>query len=138
MNEESLKIGMYTENEIFKYMTEQEGGMLGRSMYDAVFNKIHNLITENQQLKDLIVEKNNQLKDMQSQHTDYTQVNILKMKLEKSEKARKKSIELLSIIYSISVDYDGFNDVAGLKQVIDDMARYIKKAKVILDIDKGE
>ena len=138
MNEENLKIGMYTENEIFKYMTEQEGGMLGRSMYDAVFNKIHNLITENQQLKDLIVEKNNQLKDMQSQHTDYTQVNILKMKLEKSEKARKKSIELLSIIYSISVDYDGFNDVAGLKQVIDDMARYIKKAKVILDIDKGE
>ena len=52
MNEESLKIGMYTENEIFKYMTEQEGGMLGRSMYDAVFNKIHNLITENQQLKE--------------------------------------------------------------------------------------
>lgn len=138
MNEENLKIGMYTENEIFEYMTEQEDGMLGRSMYDAVFDKIHNLITENQQLKDLIVEKNNQLKDMQSQHTDYTQVNILKMKLEKSEKARKKSIELLSIIYSISVDYDGFNDVAGLKQVIDDMARYIKKAKVILDIDKGE
>lgn len=62
----------------------------------------------------------------------------LKEQLELSEKARKKSIELLSISYSISVDYDGFNDVAGLKQVIDDMARYIKKAKVILDIDKGE
>ena len=62
----------------------------------------------------------------------------LKEQLEASEKARKKSIELLSIIYSISVNYDGFNDVSGLKAVIDDMARYIKKTKVILDIDKGE
>ena len=99
---------------------------------------IEKLIEENQQLKDLIVEKNNQLKDMQSQHTDYTQVNILKMKLEASEKARKEAIELLSIVYGISVDYDGFNDVAGLKSVIDDMARAIKKAKIVLDIDKGE
>ena len=99
---------------------------------------IEKLIEENQQLKDLIVEKNNQLKDMQSQHTDYTQVNILKMKLEASEKARKEAIELLSIAYGISVDYDGFNDVAGLKAVIDDMARAIKKAKIVLDIDKVE
>ena len=52
MNEENLKIGIYTEDEIFNYMTEQEGGMLGRSMYDAIFDKIHNLITENQQLKE--------------------------------------------------------------------------------------
>lgn len=52
MNEENLKIGMYTENEIFDYMTEQEGGMLGRSMYDAIFDKIHKLITENKQLKE--------------------------------------------------------------------------------------
>ena len=55
MNEEELKIGMYTEDEIFNYMTEQEGGMLGRSMYDAIFDKIHNLITENQQLKEDIL-----------------------------------------------------------------------------------
>lgn len=111
MDEENLKIGMYTENEIFKYITEQEGGILGRSMYDAVFNKIHNLITENQKLKE---------------------------QLEISEKARKEAIELLSIAYGISVDYDGFNDVAGLKAVIDDMARAIKKAKIVLDTDKGE
>lgn len=69
MNEENLKIGMYTENEIFDYMTEQEGGMLGRSMYDAIFDKIHKLITENQQLKE---------------------------QLELSEKARKEAIEYIN------------------------------------------
>lgn len=46
-----MKIGMYTENEIFEYMTERKGSMLGRSMYDAIFDKIHALITENEQLK---------------------------------------------------------------------------------------
>lgn len=56
--------------------------------YNAV---VYNILEENQQLKDLIVEKNNQLKDMRSQHTDYTQVNILKMKLETSKKARKNN-----------------------------------------------
>lgn len=47
-----MKIGMYTENEIFEYLTTGEGSMLGRSMYDAIFDKIHALITENQQLKE--------------------------------------------------------------------------------------
>lgn len=46
-----MKIGMYTEDDIFKYMTDCEGSMLGRSMYDAIFDKIHALITENEQLK---------------------------------------------------------------------------------------
>ena len=71
---EELKVGMYTENEIFKYMTEQEGGILGRSMYDAVFNKIHNLITENQKLKE---------------------------QLERSEKARKEAIELINKVINM-------------------------------------
>lgn len=48
-----MKIGMYTEHEIFEFMTD-EGGFLGRSMYDAIFDKIHALITENQQLEDRI------------------------------------------------------------------------------------
>ena len=77
MNKENLKIGIYTENEIFKYMTEQEGGILGRSMYDAVFNKIHNLITENQQLKE---------------------------QLEASERARKEAIELIKELYDNTDD----------------------------------
>ena len=46
-----MKIGMYTEDEIFEYMTDCEGSMLGRSMYDAIFDKIHALKTENEQLK---------------------------------------------------------------------------------------
>ena len=49
MNE---KIGMYTEDEILEHLTEGEGrSFLGRSMYDAIFDKIHALKTENGQLK---------------------------------------------------------------------------------------
>ena len=49
MNE---KIGMYTEDEILEHLTEGEGrSFLGRSMYDAIFDKIHALKTENEQLK---------------------------------------------------------------------------------------
>ena len=51
MTRKSLKIGRYTEEEIFQYMTDVEGSMLGRSMYDAIFNTIHALITEKNQLK---------------------------------------------------------------------------------------
>ena len=57
MNE---KIGMYTEDEILEHLTEGEGrGFLGRSMYDAIFDKIHALKTENEQLK----QENTQFKD---------------------------------------------------------------------------
>lgn len=51
MTRKSLKIGRYTEEEIFQYMTDVECSMLGRSMYDAVFGTIHALITEKNQLK---------------------------------------------------------------------------------------
>ena len=40
------------EDEILEHLTEGEGrSFLGRSMYDAIFDKIHALITENEQLK---------------------------------------------------------------------------------------
>ena len=49
MNE---KIGMYTEDEILEHLTEGEGrSFLGRSMYDAIFDKIHALKTKNEQLQ---------------------------------------------------------------------------------------
>ena len=58
MNE---KIGMYTKDEILEHLTEGEGrGFLGRSMYDAIFDKIHALKTENEQLK----QENERLKEM--------------------------------------------------------------------------
>ena len=54
------KIGRYTEDEILEHLTEGEGrGFLGRSMYDAIFDKIHALKTENEQLQ----QENAQLKD---------------------------------------------------------------------------
>lgn len=57
MNE---KIGMYTEDEILEHLTEGEGrGFLGRSMYDAIFDKIHALKTENERLEN----ENARLKD---------------------------------------------------------------------------
>ena len=47
-----MKLGKYTEDEIFEYMTGGNGvRFLGRSMYDAIFDKIHALITENEQLQ---------------------------------------------------------------------------------------
>lgn len=63
----------------------------------------------------------------------YYENEQLKEQLELSEKARKEAIEFLFIVYGISADYDGFNDAAGLKAVIDDIARYAKQAKKELE-----
>ena len=109
MNEEELKIGMYTEDEIFNYMTEQEGGMLGRSMYDAIFDKIHAQITEIEQLKN----ENQQLKEQ----------------LERSEKARKDVYDYINFLVIIDTQLAGgrFKDTIWGKELLE-----------ILDIDKGE
>ena len=65
MNE---KIGRYTEDEILEHLTEGEGrGFLGRSMYDAIFDKIHALKTENEQLK----QENEQLKNKIEKATNF-------------------------------------------------------------------
>jgi hypothetical protein len=58
------KIGMYTEDEIFK---EIANGFLGRSMYDAIFDKIHALKTENEQLQ----QENARLKDKNEKIIEY-------------------------------------------------------------------
>ena len=69
MNE---KIGMYTEDEILEHLTEGEGrGFLGRSMYDAIFDKIHALKTEKEQLK----QENTQLKDKINMAIEYYEAN---------------------------------------------------------------
>lgn len=108
MNEENLKIGIYTEDEIFNYMTEQEGGMLGRSMYDAIFDKMHALITETEQLK----------KDKL----------ILKEQLERSGKARKEAIELINKV--INMRKNGYS--------YEQYKKHLDEALKELDIDKGE
>lgn len=49
------RIGLYTEDEIFDYMTNyDEGSMLGRSMYDNIFEKIHMQEEENANLKQVL------------------------------------------------------------------------------------
>lgn len=69
MNE---KIGRYTEDEILEHLTEGEGrGFLGRSMYDAIFDKIHALKTENEQLK----QENARLKDKINMAIKYYELN---------------------------------------------------------------
>lgn len=110
MNAEEMKIGMYTEDEIFQYMTEQEGGMLGRSMYDAIFDKMHALITETEQLK----------KDKL----------ILKEKLEASEKARLTCLNKIKRLGK----FDGENFTRSFKLWSADFNELAK----MLDIDKGE
>lgn len=97
MNEENLKIGMYTENEIFDYMTEQEGGMLGRSMYDAIFDKIHKLITENKQLKEQLQQKEEEIKELckkikVNEKSRRKMQKSLMEKIQEIEKARKEAI----------------------------------------------
>ena len=117
MNAEEMKIGMYTEDEIFQYMTEQEGGMLGRSMYDAIFDKMHALITETEQLK-----KDNL---------------ILKEKLEASEKARKEASNILKDY--IPDEYIRSCDTSdGIGRYELDTESWQYKIYEILDIDKGE
>ena len=56
---------------------------------------ITNLQQENERLKDIVVEKDNQLKDMILQKTDYTAVNILEMKLEDYKSRCEKAIEYI-------------------------------------------
>ena len=51
MTREILKIRKYTEEEIFQHIDGEKGRALGRSMYDAIFDFIHALITEKDQLK---------------------------------------------------------------------------------------
>ena len=97
MNKEKLKIGIYTEDEIFEYLTEGEGSMLGRSMYDAIFDKIHALITENNQLK----EKNKYLKE----------------KIENKDRWNQ-------LIADIGYDYDGYRKAENLMSLIDELVKY--------------
>ena len=90
------KIGMYTEDEILEHLTEGEGrGFLGRSMYDAIFDKIHALITENEQLK----QENARLKDkIEKTKQFYTRELIKRENLQIPMKMSWESVEMFNIL----------------------------------------
>lgn len=88
MNE---KIGMYTEDEILEHLTEGEGrGFLGRSMYDAIFDKINALKTENEQLKD----NWNKLKEYLENKIDEYSINLEYLSAERMTQIKNKMQEL--------------------------------------------
>lgn len=85
------KIGRYTEDEILEHLTEGEGrGFLGRSMYDAIFDKIHALKTKNEQLEQDNAELKKQLEESKDNYNC-----LLKQK------------EQFEYIMSKQVDYQG-------------------------------
>lgn len=92
MSRESLKIGNYTEEEIFQYMTDVEGSMLGRSMYDAIFGTIHALITEKNQLK----------KDNETLQKHYRTAEKLQRELEETIKEAIEKLNLLMLDLKIN------------------------------------
>ena len=121
MTRKSLKIGRYTEEEIFQYMTDVEGSMLGRSMYDAIFNTIHALITEKNQLK-----KDNETlqNSLQTQcQSLQSQINYLRRSVERKEEqyvlAQSKIDEAIEFTKDHIFQIDGDKDFEYLLQILE-------------------
>ena len=121
MTRKELKIGRYTEEEIFQYMTDVEGSMLGRSMYDAIFNTIHALITEKNQLK-----KDNETlqNSLQTQcQSLQSQVNYLRRSVERKEEqyvlAQSKIDEAIEFTKDHIFQIDGDKDFEYLLQILE-------------------
>ena len=107
-----MKIGMYTEDEIFNYMTNCEGSMLGRSMYDAIFDKIYALITENeQQEKDIVKYKS--LYENEKEHTD-----TLKRIIKEVKKYLEGAYEMATYTNSVCLDEENIEDILDLLKEI--------------------
>lgn len=71
------------------------------NIFKDTLDYITNLQQENERLKDIVIEKDSQLKDMILQKTDYTAVNILEMKLQDYKSKVEKAIEYID---NFSVD----------------------------------
>lgn len=112
MNEEYLNIkyirektGLVENDELIPIILEMIQESYKNGLCQSEFDDTMRLLEENEQLRNLIVEKDNQLKDLQRRHTDYTEVNILQMKLEASEKARREAIDYLNNSTMVASSY---------------------------------
>ena len=94
------KIGLYTEDEIFEYMTNCEGSFLGRSMYDAIFEKIHTQKQENKQLQqeNQSLKKENKILRENAEHNDKVvdKVNWENQELKARNQKLNKQLEELN------------------------------------------
>ena len=137
MNEKDLNIkyirektGLVENDELIPIILEMIQESYKAGLCQAEYDNTMGLVEENKQLKDLIVEKNNQLKDIQNKHKDYTEVNILQMKLEASEKARLKCLTKIKTLGK----FDGEKFTRSFTLWTADFNELSK----LLDIDKGE
>ena len=122
----SEKIGRYTEDEILEHLTEGEGrGFLGRSMYDAIFDKIHALITENQQLKERIRIENNH---------PFIKPFVDKLPYVIVRNDKKLQLDEKSFDYLIKVEQQ--RDL--YKKVIEEVREYIEREDICIDIRDNE
>lgn len=86
---------------LFAYNTDtQKFWILGKvvdiTKAEEVDKCIRTIKQENEQLKDLIIEKNKQIEDIRNQKKDYTEINILTMKLNQKEKIINNLNELIN------------------------------------------
>lgn len=89
------------------------------------FKEILWLKQENQQLKE-----NNQA--MQEEMT------ITWKKLKQRGKVIDEAIDKIQLLIDIGFDYDGFNQVDSLKTLIDELVRYARESRNILQKCKGD
>lgn len=86
-------------------------------------SKCYDLQEENEELKDIVIEKDSQIKEMILQKTDYTAVNILEMKLEDYKSRCEKAIpmlkelnECIKDILGIEIDIKNISDIENILQ----------------------
>ena len=94
------KIGMYTTDEILKHLTEGEGrGFLGRSMYDAIMEKI-------KQQESQLQQKENVIKGVREYLTSYESIDTIQglEDIEKNKDLDEKTLNEMIRRYMIVHD----------------------------------
>lgn len=104
MKDEIKEIISYLKNNTFiPDETKRKYKILHRDEVNKLLDYITNLQQENEKLldeniaiKDIVVEKDSQIKEMILQKTDYIAINILEMKLEDYKSRVEKAVEYIN------------------------------------------